>query len=166
MAKKRQMKARGKAKGPKRKESWVSRYVAILVVAFFVVAIGGTIAYFNLAPAGKEATARGLSVTFKGGETRQTLDPSLFAGVKSGPYDVREAYQAAKDIPEVLDELYCYCRCRENFGHRSLLTCYVDRHASECGVCLAQGLKAKELHDDGRDIKEIERLIDEEFGSS
>ena len=57
-------------------------------------------------------------------ETRPTLPPSLFSG------KVREAYAIARDIPEVLDQLYCYCRCRENFGHKNLLSCYVDNHAS------------------------------------
>jgi hypothetical protein len=57
-------------------------------------------------------------------ETRATLPPSMFNG------RVREAYAIARDIPEVLDQLYCYCRCRENFGHKNLLSCYVDNHAS------------------------------------
>ena len=57
-------------------------------------------------------------------ETRPTLPPVMFSG------EVREAYQIARDIPEVLDDLYCYCLCRENFGHKNLLTCYVDNHAA------------------------------------
>ncbi|OGW53749.1 MAG: hypothetical protein A2Z46_01890 [Nitrospirae bacterium RBG_19FT_COMBO_55_12] len=59
------------------------------------------------------------------GETRATLDPNLFkdAGVK-------KAYQAAKDIPWVLDSIYCYCFCDVSFKHKSLLSCYVDDHAS------------------------------------
>jgi hypothetical protein len=57
-------------------------------------------------------------------ETRPTLPPALFSG------RVKEAYQLAKDIPEVLDKLYCYCMCKENSGHKNLLTCYVDNHAA------------------------------------
>lgn len=57
-------------------------------------------------------------------ETRPTLPPTMFSG------KVREAYAIARDIPQVLDQLYCYCRCRENFGHKNLLSCYVDNHAS------------------------------------
>ena len=57
-------------------------------------------------------------------ETRPTLSPQRFLG------KVAEAYQIARDIPEVLDGLYCYCRCRENFGHKNLLSCYVGTHAS------------------------------------
>ena len=57
-------------------------------------------------------------------ETRPTLSPQKFQG------KVAKAYQIARDIPEVLDGLYCYCRCRENNGHKNLLSCYVGLHAS------------------------------------
>ena len=57
-------------------------------------------------------------------EKRPTLSPESFSG------KVRKAYSIARTIPEVLDGLYCYCRCRENFGHKNLLSCYVDTHAS------------------------------------
>jgi len=57
-------------------------------------------------------------------ENRPTLSPQMFSG------NVRRAYEIARTIPEVLDRLYCYCRCRENFGHKNLLSCYVDTHAS------------------------------------
>ena len=57
-------------------------------------------------------------------ENRPTLSPQQFSG------KVQKAYTVARMIPEVLDRLYCYCRCRENFGHKNLLTCYVDTHAS------------------------------------
>ncbi len=63
-------------------------------------------------------------VSFNLQETRPTLSPQRFSG------RVREAYTIAREIPEVLDGLYCYCRCRENFGHKTLLSCYVDTHAS------------------------------------
>ena len=57
-------------------------------------------------------------------EKRSTLSPQSLTG-KS-----RRAYEVARAIPEVLDRLYCYCRCRENFGHKNLLSCYVDNHAA------------------------------------
>jgi hypothetical protein len=57
-------------------------------------------------------------------ENRSTLSPQRFSG------KVRRAYEIARTIPEVLDRLYCYCRCRENSGHKNLLSCYVDTHAS------------------------------------
>ncbi len=61
------------------------------------------------------------------GEARQTLDPSGTSDPK-----IKAAYQAAKDIPWVLDSIYCHCKCKENpaFRHKSLLSCYVDSHAA------------------------------------
>ena len=62
------------------------------------------------------------------GEKRTTLDPDIFAGNPR----IKEAYQVAKDIPWVLDSIYCFCYCKESpaFRHKSLLSCYVDNHAS------------------------------------
>ncbi|CAB1074550.1 hypothetical protein D1AOALGA4SA_2369 [Olavius algarvensis Delta 1 endosymbiont] len=57
-------------------------------------------------------------------EDRPTLSPLRFSGT------FRMAYEVARAIPEVLDQLYCYCRCQENMGHKNLLSCYVDTHAS------------------------------------
>ncbi len=57
-------------------------------------------------------------------ENRPTLSPARFTG------KVRRTYEIARAIPEVLDRLYCYCRCRENSGHKNLLSCYVGTHAS------------------------------------
>jgi hypothetical protein len=57
-------------------------------------------------------------------ERRPTLSPEMFTG------RIWKAYRVAREIPEVLDGLYCYCRCRENFGHKGLLSCFVDKHAS------------------------------------
>jgi hypothetical protein len=57
-------------------------------------------------------------------ETRPTLSPERFTG------KARVTYAIAAEIPEVLDGLYCYCRCRENFGHKNLLTCFTSTHAS------------------------------------
>ena len=61
------------------------------------------------------------------GETRATLDPNLFKDPT-----VRDAYRIAKEIPWVLDSIYCFCYCEESpaFRHKSLLSCYVDNHAA------------------------------------
>jgi len=56
-------------------------------------------------------------------ENRPTLSPERFNG------KVKQAYEIARTIPEVLDRLYCYCQCRD-IGHKSLLSCYVDDHAA------------------------------------
>ncbi len=57
-------------------------------------------------------------------ETRPTLDPALFVG------KARLAHQVAREIPDTLDQLYCYCECDKHMGHKSLLSCYTDGHAA------------------------------------
>ena len=57
-------------------------------------------------------------------ETRPTLDPARFVG------KARVSHQVARDIPAVLDQLYCYCACDKHLGHKSLLSCYTDNHAA------------------------------------
>ena len=54
----------------------------------------------------------------------QTLSPELFDG------SVKEGYQIAQAIPDVLAELRCYCGCDRSIGHRNLLDCFVDDHAA------------------------------------
>jgi len=57
-------------------------------------------------------------------ETRPTLDPARFVGKAA------LTHQIARDIPDVLDQLYCYCECDKHVGHTSLLSCYTDGHAA------------------------------------
>jgi hypothetical protein len=57
-------------------------------------------------------------------ETRPTLDPAQFVGKAA------EAHRVAREIPDVLDQLYCYCGCDKHQGHKSLLSCYTDGHAA------------------------------------
>lgn len=93
----------------------------------------------------------------RGGESRETLSPENFTGITA------QAYQAAKEIPEVLDSLYCYCDCEKHFGHKSLLSCYVDEHAVHCDICIDEALMAYEMHRQGKDIQTIRNAVDEKF---
>jgi hypothetical protein len=54
-----------------------------------------------------------------------TLNPDSF----SDP-DVRAAYQAAKDSPEPLEHVACYCGCFASSGHRNNLDCFKDQHGA------------------------------------
>jgi hypothetical protein len=77
---------------------------------------------------GSDRTAPAMSASGAGAgyvrrETRPTLDPARFVG------KARLAHQVAREIPDVLDRLYCYCECDKHLGHKSLLSCYTDGHA-------------------------------------
>jgi len=95
----------------------------------------------------------------RGGETRPTISPVNFTGRTA------KAYQIAKEIPEVLDSIYCYCRCKENFGHKSLLTCYVDDHAAYCDICMEEAEIAYKMFKNGKDIISIRKHIDKKYSS-
>ncbi len=93
------------------------RFIVMSVLICFIIAMA--------APAIAENPQ--MDTSLRKGESRQTLDPSGAPSAK-----VKAAYQVAKDIPWVLDSIYCYCMCKENqaFRHISLLSCYVDGHAA------------------------------------
>jgi hypothetical protein len=42
----------------------------------------------------------------------------------------RDAYQAAADIPEVLQELPCFCGCMQHNGNENNLFCFRDGHGA------------------------------------
>jgi hypothetical protein len=51
----------------------------------------------------------------------KTLEPNLIKG------EDREGYQIAKEIPEILAQLPCFCGC-EAVGHENLPDCFIDEH--------------------------------------
>lgn len=57
-------------------------------------------------------------------EKKPPLSPARFVG------QTARAYQIANDIPDVLDQLYCYCGCDRSLGHKSLLSCFTDDHGA------------------------------------
>jgi len=107
------------------KNRWRYTLPAVLISVVVLIAVGYSWVQKQPAKPIRQAsntTGTGFNTGMR--ETRPTLSPALFKGT------VRAAYQIARDIPEVLDQLYCHCHCKENFNHISLLTCYVDNHAS------------------------------------
>jgi len=74
------------------------------------------------------------------GMLQPTLSPDLFTGNK------RLAYQAAKDIPQILAQLPCYCHCDRGQGHKSLHSCFESEHGENCGICIGEALMAYNLH--------------------
>ena len=68
-----------------------------------------------------------------------TLAPEKFSGKQ------KLGYLAAKEIPQTLAQLPCYCHCDKGFGHKSLHTCFVDDHAAHCAICIDEALLALKL---------------------
>jgi Protein of unknown function with PCYCGC motif len=82
------------------------------------------------------------------------LSPALFTDEKA-----RAAYQTAKDIPEVLEQLPCFCGCMMNMGHKNNLFCFMDQHGSVCDICEDIALDARAMHDKGLPVDQIRENI-------
>jgi hypothetical protein len=82
------------------------------------------------------------------------LSPSLFEDPMT-----RAAYQTAKDIPEVLQELPCFCGCMSAYGHKNNLFCFKDQHGAGCAMCQEIALDARKMHDQGMKIEQIRENI-------
>jgi len=88
-----------------------------------------------------------------------TLDPAQFTGL------VRDAYRAAREIPQTLAQLPCYCHCDRGMGHKSLHSCYEGDHASHCAVCVNEALLALKLEKEQKlTPAQIRDRIVEQFG--
>ena len=76
------------------------------------------------------------------------LGPTLPAEDFTGK--TRAAYRVAKEIPETLAQLPCYCYCDRGMGHKSLHSCFEDDHAAHCAVCVDEALLAYTLQKDSQ----------------
>lgn len=136
------------------------KQLRIIILAAVLVAVGG---YFFYARSNQTQGAYALNNAsvdieiLKGGETRPTLSPVLFVG------KVAKAYNLASENRELLDSIYCYCNCKKTFGHKSLLTCYVDKHAADCKICIDQTLYAYARYQEGNDIAQVRFAVDKKF---
>jgi hypothetical protein len=90
-------------------------------------------------------------------ETRPLLSDAVFTG------RVAEAYRIAAEIPKVIDSLFCYCYCKKNHQHKTLLTCYTNKHGSKCDICLGEVFYAYELYNQGKTLDEIVIAVDKKF---
>jgi hypothetical protein len=124
-----------------------------LIAGPAIVAIGVLLTVVSGLSAGRHPEPRP-GITAAG-----VLPPSRYAG-----YDrIVRAYEAAQLAPQVLDGLYCYCQCREHFGHRSLLECFQSEHGSACDICMAEATLAAQMHRQGQSLEEIRRAVDAQF---
>lgn len=82
-----------------------------------------------------------------------TLNPELFRNT------VFEAYQTAEEIPGVLAQQPCYCKCDRASGHRGLIDCYRDSHAATCLICIKEAVLARKLNKDGVSAADIRKRI-------
>jgi len=102
------------------------RYWLPALLAVIALSVGaGLVRRAQTPPAGPAiSSSPATSTTPARRETRPTLDPAQFVGKAAA------AHRVAREIPDVLDQLYCYCGCDKSQGHKTLLSCYTDGHAA------------------------------------
>ena len=136
-----------------------TKSLPIIIAVVIVIFIGG---YFydqhsrDYPMAIKDVSAANVDA-LRGGETRPTLSPALFIGKAA------RTYKIARENPELIDSIYCYCNCKMNFAHKSLLTCFVDKHALNCAICQDQALYADSLYKKNNDIAQVRVAVDKRF---
>jgi hypothetical protein len=87
-----------------------------------------------------------------------TLEPSTFPDP-----EVQKSYQAARDVPEVLEHMPCYCGCFTNAGHRNNLDCFKDNHGEHCALCRAIAVESKAMAEQGLPVEQINIAINEKY---
>ena len=87
-----------------------------------------------------------------------TLSPELFTGNR------KQAYRIAKEIPQTLAQLPCYCHCDRGQGHKSLHSCFESEHGADCGICINEALMAYSLQKQGVGVSEIRKQIIDAYG--
>jgi hypothetical protein len=76
---------------------------------------------------------------------------------------VADVYEMAAEIPGVLDGMFCYCQCLTNFGHYSLLDCFLGDHAAACDICLREAILAYEMTNQGQSLDAIRQEVDRRY---
>ncbi|MGA7524927.1 MAG: CYCXC family (seleno)protein [Acidobacteriaceae bacterium] len=94
----------------------------------------------------------------------QELPPILSGNQLTGPYFREkwqvEVYKEAAQIPRVLYQLPCYCRCDRALGHTSLHSCFEGTHGAICETCAAEEAYAYKMTKLGRTPGQIRQGIE------
>ena len=142
-----------KNSGKRASKKSIDRISKIALAVFVCVVVAGV--YVGTKPSVKVqpvAPATGMLI-----ETRPVLTDAIFTG------RVAKAYRIAAEIPKVLDSLFCYCYCKKNHNHKTLLTCYTNKHGSKCDICLNEVFYAYDLYNQGKTLDEIVIAVDKKF---
>jgi hypothetical protein len=88
-----------------------------------------------------------------------TLDPNQFDG------KIRQAYQVAREHPDVLVQLHCYCGCEQHEGHRNLLDCFRTTHAADCATCVGEAVLAGQMIENGTPVEQILAALHQRYAN-
>ena len=145
------------------KRSVLSLLIAILVVAAYAIPAslgpGGAVHAQRSDPQAEIPAYHPLPPA-KG----QTLPPILSGNQLTGQFFREkwqvEVYKQAAQIPNVLYQLPCYCRCDRALGHASLHSCFEGTHGAICATCAAEAAFAYKMTRQGKTPDEIRAGIE------
>lgn len=112
---------------------------------------------FTLLSGKKKRTGPPASATGKLLETRPVLSHKMFHG------KAVTAYKMAAEIPKVIDSQFCYCYCKRDHGHKTLLTCFTNTHGAKCEVCMGEVIYAYKLYKEQLSLDDIIAEMDKKF---
>ena len=120
---------------------------------------------------GRVGVAWGLPLTWPGPGEHPTPRPGIDASrvlPDAGLSDYSgaiPAFQAVREIPQVIDGIRCQCGCATLPGFYSLLSCYEgEAMARICDICQGEARLALRLHRAGKTLDEIRHAIDVRYG--
>jgi hypothetical protein len=128
---------------------------ALAFVAVILMVLAGVYVYTK--PSGRTTASNPAPATGQLIENRPVLSSALFTGKTA------LAYKYAAEIPKVIDSQFCYCYCKKDHGHKSLLTCFTTMHGSKCSTCIDEVIYAYELYQEGKSLDEIVVSVDKKF---
>lgn len=117
----------------------------------------GAVAYFVSRSAPDETE-------MKPGTCCQTPNPgALVVPADQFVGETAASYAAAKEIPEICCQLFCYCGCDQVDNHTTLLECFISDHSNDCPSCRAEVLDALRLKKEGKTIAQIQKYVDAKY---
>jgi hypothetical protein len=128
---------------------------AAAFIAVILMVLGGVYVYTK--PSGRATASNPAPATGQLIENRPVLSSALFTGKTA------LAYKYAAEIPKVIDSQFCYCYCKKDHGHKTLLTCFTTMHGSKCSTCMDEVIYAYELYQEGKSLDEIVVAVDRKF---
>jgi hypothetical protein len=145
------------------KRAILSLLVALLIVASYAVPVGFGAAgavHAQFSDPQQDIPAFHPEAPEKG----QVLPPILSGNQLTGQFFREkwqvEVYKEAAQIPGVLYQLPCYCRCDRALGHTSLHSCFEGTHGAICATCAAEGAYAYKMTKLGRTPQQIREGIE------
>ena len=133
-------------------------FLLLLLAGFPLVLVTQTSAPSSAATAAQESNVAGSPDQdlhpFHNGPPDAAL-PQLVDAKNFAAPRVQNAYRIANKLKGVLYQQPCYCHCGRYLGHRSLLDCYVGKHAAVCGICLQEVFYSYEQTEKGQTPTQI-----------